>query len=263
MGSHIIFLIAVIVYCSGTEREFYITIYCVIHHVYISILCSLPDFFPDFDESSCVAEIHSNALPTSVAKPEDTVLAETRDSQVTEKRFLWENLDPSSRRQPIKKPTKIEESNSPNNASGEMRSRKSRFLNSLAFLAGLSFGGLATAASSTVKSIAKLPSQASLSLNLNDAKTSPYIAAYYSPVLPYPFIYPSSFKIVPVIDPTRPQANLPNDLTAQVISVFDQQPNDLAGSNEDYANEGKEPENRADVISQAEADRNAEEKVRI
>ncbi|XP_020299979.1 uncharacterized protein LOC109863812 [Pseudomyrmex gracilis] len=224
MGSHIIFLIAVIVYCS---------------------------------------EIHSNALPTSVAKPEDTVLAETRDSQVTEKRFLWENLDPSSRRQPIKKPTKIEESNSPNNASGEMRSRKSRFLNSLAFLAGLSFGGLATAASSTVKSIAKLPSQASLSLNLNDAKTSPYIAAYYSPVLPYPFIYPSSFKIVPVIDPTRPQANLPNDLTAQVISVFDQQPNDLAGSNEDYANEGKEPENRADVISQAEADRNAEEKTMI
>lgn len=229
------------------------------YHVYTSILCSFSDLFP-ISTNFLVAEIHSDALPTPVAKSEVTDLAETRDSQVIEKEFFWKNLDSSSRHQP----TKIEESKSLNNASGEMRSRKSRFLSSLAFLAGLSFGGLATAASSTVKSIAKLPSQASISLNLNDAKTSPYFAAYYSPVLP--FIYPSSFKIVPVIDPTRSQANLPNDLiTPQVISIFDRQPIDLAESNKDYADEGKEPdnENRADVISQAEADRNAEEKVRI
>lgn len=154
--------------------------------------------------------------------------------------------------------------------------RKSRLLGSLAFLAGLSFGGLATAASSTVKTMAKLP-QASFTVNLGSPKGAPFLTAYYSPysLLPYPFLYHGPLGLAPTVDPAKLQTTSHDDLTPQVIGVFDnnRRPTiDFAtDSGEEYADEERKPDNgnaggngadrRAEL--RAEADRNAEEKVRI
>lgn len=156
----------------------------------------------------------------------------------------------------------------------ETNKRKSRLLSSLAFLAGLSFGGLATAASSTAKTIAKLP-QTSFSLNLGSSKGSPYLTAYYNPypLLPYPFFLPGSIGLAPMINLAKPQTTSHNDLSPQVISLFENRPPiDLAEDNEEYLDEEKKFKNNkrtgngedgADDRTelQAKVDRNAEEKV--
>lgn len=209
-----------------------------------------------------VAEVYCDTLPTKIAKPEDTVLLERNNSShaTIETGSFWKNLSLSKRK------PKVVESRSLDNINSEMNKRKGRFLSSLAFLTGLSFGGLATAASSTMKNIAKIPQM--FSINLGSSKTSPYFAAYYSqypPLLPYPFIYPGAFGLAPVIDSTKPQTTQ-NDLTPQVINLFDNRPNDIAGNNEDYTDaETSNVGNGADdrIRLQAEADRNAEEKVRM
>lgn len=147
----------------------------------------------------------------------------------------------------------------------ETNRRKSRLLGSLAFLAGLSFGGLA-AASTTTKTFAKLPTT-SFSLNLGSSKDSPYLAAYYNPypLLPYPLFFPSPFGLTPInLAKTQP--------TSQVISLIENRPIDLREDNEEYLDEEKKIKNNkktgngedeADdrIELRAKVDWNAEEKV--
>jgi len=206
--------------------------------------------------------VYCDTLPTKVAKLEDTILLEKNNNShaMTEKENFWKNLGLSKR-----KSTKVEESKNLNSINSETDKRKARFLSSLAFLTGLSFGELATTASSTIKNIAKMPQV--FSINLGSSKTSPYFAAYYSqhPYAPLlPFFYPG-FGLTPTIDAAKPSQTSQNDLTSQVINLLDNRPIDLAGNNEDYADAEKFNEgNGADGIRlQAEADRNAEEKVRM
>lgn len=163
---------------------------------------------------------------------------------------------------------KTEEFKNLDSANNETSKRKSRLLDGLTFLAGLSFGGLTTTAS-PVKSVAKL-SQGSFNLNLGSSKASPYFIAYYNPYsLPHPFFYP--FGLVP-INPAKPQTTSHNDLTSQVISIFENRPEiDLEENNKEYIDAGNkfggdknaevEADDRTDL--RAAADRNAEEKVRI
>lgn len=189
------------------------------------------------------------------------LLERNNNSHAIEKGSFWKNLNLSRH-----KLTK-EESRNLGSINSEADKRRGRFLSSLAFLTGLSFGGLATAASSTMKSIAKMPQ--AFSINLGSSKTSPYFAAYYSqypyaPLLPYPFFYPGPFGLAP-IDATKSQTPQ-NDLTPQVINLFDNRPVDLAENNEDYTdtekfNAGNGADDRKRL--RAEADRNAEEKVRM
>ncbi|XP_011882458.1 PREDICTED: uncharacterized protein LOC105570104 [Vollenhovia emeryi] len=215
-------------------------------------------FIPAIPTILFVAEVYCDTLSTEVAKPEDTALLEKSNSSnaTIERGGFWKNLS-LSRHKP-----KLEESRKSNDANSEVDKRRGRFLNSLAFLTGLSFGRLATSASSTVKSIAKAPH--AFSINLGSSKTSPYFAAYYSqypyaPLLPYPFFYP--FGFAPMIDAAKSQASQ-NDQTPQVINLFDNRPSDLAGNNEDYTDADKSNEADDRIRLRAEADRNAEEKVR-
>lgn len=200
----------------------------------------------------------------AVAKPEEVGLVEKNNVHAIKKGILWKNLGLFNR-----KSMHIEESESPHNQTN----RKSRLLGSLAFLAGL---GLGTSASSTVKTIAKLP-QTSFSLNLGSSQGSPYFAAYYNPYslmhypLHYPFFFPGSFGFAP-INLAKPQTTSHNDLTPQVISVFDnRQPIDLVEDNEEYLDEEKKKSKNNKSMNngeddrtelRAKVDRNAEEKVK-
>lgn len=256
MGSLVIVLTAFAVYCSGKQQILRCR-FCG-HAVAASS--------PTIPTTLFVAEAYCDTLPTKVAKPEDTaLLGKSNDSHATvEKGSFWKNLN-----LPRYKPTKTEESRNLSGKSSEADRRKGRFLNSLAFLTGLSFGGLATAASSTMKTIANKMPQV-FSINLGSTKTSPYLTAYYSqypyaPLLPYPFFYPGPFGLAPMIDAVKPQTSQ-NDLTPQVINLLDNRPIDLAENNEDYTDAEKSGAgNGADdrIRLRAEADRNAEEKVRI
>jgi len=226
----------------------------------VGFVTTSSEFISQIPTTLFVAEVYCDTLPIKVAKPEDTVLLERNNSHaIIEKGNFWKNLSLSKR-----KSTKMEESRNLNSINSETDKRKARFLSSLAFLTGLSFGELATTASSTIKNIAKMPQV--FSINLGSSKTSPYFAAYYSqhPYAPLlPFFYPG-FGLTPTIDATKPQTSQ-NDLTSQVINLLDDRPIDLAGNNEDYADAEKSNEgNGVDGIRlQAEADRNAEEKVRM
>lgn len=213
-----------------------------------------------------LAETLGDTTPIT-AKPEDTKLVERNNIDAIEKGILWKNLDMSKRKSMHNNESKI--------LDNETNRRKSRLLSSLAFLTGLSlFGGLATAASSTAKTIAKLP-QTSFSLNLGSSKGSPYLAAYYNPypLLPYPFFLPGSIGLATMINLAKPQTTSHNDLSPQVISLFGNKlPIDLAEDNEEYLDEEKKTKNnkRTDngedeaddrIELQAKVDRNAEEKV--
>lgn len=211
-----------------------------------------------------LAEIQGNTTPITVVKPEDTKL-ERNDIHTIEKGIFWKNLDMSKRKSMHNDESKV--------LNNETNRRKSRLLSSLAFLAGLSFGGLATAASSTAKTITKLP-QTSIGLNLGSSKGSPYLAAYYNPypMLSYPFLLPGSIGFAPMINLAKPQTTSHNDLSPQVISLFENRPPiDLAEDNEEYLDEEKSKNNKrtgngddgADDRTElrAKVDRNAEEKV--
>ncbi|KAL6434271.1 hypothetical protein ACFW04_006004 [Cataglyphis niger] len=211
------------------------------------------------------SETLGDTTPITV-DPKDTKLVERNDIHAIEKGILWKNLDMSKR--------KSMHNNESNILDNETNRRKSRLLSSLAFLTGLSFGGLATAASSTAKTIAKLP-QTSFSLNLGSSKGSPYLAAYFNPypLLPYPFFLPGSIGLAPMINLAKPQTTSHNDLSSQVISLFgNKSPIDLAEDNEEYLDEEKKTKNNkrtgngedeADDRTelQVKVDRNAEEKI--
>ncbi|XP_036145511.1 uncharacterized protein LOC105833788 [Monomorium pharaonis] len=219
-----------------------------------------PIHLPDLPTNLSVAEVYCDTLPTKVARSEDTVLPERNNSHAIEKESFWKNLNLSRH-----KPTKVEELRNLSSTNSKADNRKGRFLSSLAFLTGLSFGGLATAASSTVKSIAKMPQ--AFSINLGSSKSSPYFAAYYSqypyaPLLPYPFFYPGALALASTSDAAKPQTPQ-GDLIPQVISLFDNRSIDLVENNEDYTdperfNAGNGADDRKRL--RTEANRNAEEK---
>jgi len=203
------------------------------------------------------------ALPIAAAGLEDIAFTEGSNKSMPafDKESIRRSLDSPQR--------ELEESKTPDSAVVEANGRKSRFLGSLAFLAGLSLGGLSAVSS---KNIAKLPQAGSLSLNLGSSKVSPYLAAYYPySLLPYPLFYPG-LGFLPMTDHAKPQATSSDDLTPQVISLFDNREPANFLNNEDYADEEKNPsdakrangKNGADshAESRGEADRNAEEKVR-
>jgi hypothetical protein len=220
-----------------------------------------------FDSNdSPFAEVYM--LPTTTARLEDTAFTEASNKSVHafDKENIRRSLDFPQR--------KLEDSKTSDGAAVEAKARKSRFFGSLAFLTGLGFGGL-TAASSTVKNIAKLPQTASLSLNLGPSKNSPHLTAYYNPysLLPYPLFYSLSGPLgfLPMTDLAKPHATSPDNLvTPQVISVFDNREPANFLDNEEYEDEEKNSSdakrvndrNGADAESRGEADRNAEEKVR-
>lgn len=203
--------------------------------------------------------MYCDTLPTKVAKLEDIVLPDSsNNSHAIKKETFWKNLNLSKHI-----PTKVEKSRNLDIINGVSDKKKARFLSSLAFLTGLSFGGLTTAASSTKKTIARMPQM--FSINLGSSKASPYFAAYYSqyPLLPYPFFYPFG-PLAPMIDAAKPQTS--HDLTPQMINLFDNRLIDLAENNEDYTDgEKSNAGNGADdrIGLRAEADQNAEEKVRM
>lgn len=217
-----------------------------------------------FQRHFFIAETYCGTLPVTLVKPEDAGLVEKNNSHAIEKGFFWKNLT-------RQKSLKVEEfKNLKDNANNETSNRKSRLLDGIAFLAGLSFGGLAAAAS-TVKSIAKLP-QGSFSLNLGSSKASPYLTAYYNPypLLSHQFVHPGTFGLVPII-PAKPQTTSQNDLTSHVIGIFESKPQtDLEESNKEYVDAKKkfDSDKRTEVEAddrtnlRAAADQNAEEKVR-
>nr|XP_012231258.1 PREDICTED: uncharacterized protein LOC105677301 [Linepithema humile] len=249
MGSLIIVLTFIAAYCSGKPIDRVLFQYRFCSYVFPTTLF--------------IAETYCDTLPTTLVKPEDVGLVEkNNNSHAIEKGFFWKN--PSRQRS-----LKLEEFRNLSSANNETSKRKSRLLDGLAFLAGLSVGGLAAAASS-VKSVAKLP-QGSFSLNLGSSKAPPYFAAYYNPysLLPHPFFYPGSFGLVP-INPAKPPTTSHNDLTQQVISIFENRPQtDLEENNKEYVDAEKkfssdksgEADDRTDL--RAAADRNAEEKIVI
>lgn len=199
------------------------------------------------------AETQGDTSPITVAKSEDTAIVERNDIHPIEKEIFWKNLDLFKR--------KLIPMEEPKNLYNETNRRKSRLLGSLAFLAGLSFGGLA--ASTTAKTFAKLP-PTSFSLNLGSSKDSPYIAAYYNPypLFPYPFFFPGQFGFNLAKAPATH-----NDL---INLLGNKQPIDLREDNEEYLDEDKSKNNKktgsedgADdrIELRAKVDRNAEEKV--
>ncbi|KAG7205504.1 hypothetical protein KM043_007486 [Ampulex compressa] len=165
----------------------------------------------------------------------------------------------------------------------ELDKRKSRFIGSLAFLAGLSVGGLAGAASSTMKSYSKVPAPP-LALNLAASRFSPYITAFYDPFVAQPYLYPNPFALYPFIEPSRLQQSLQNGLgqqnhpLSQLLALYGVKGPAESADNEDAsaAEEGEEKEKRNEKISDGayeeaeirseslvEAERNAEEKMVI
>lgn len=216
-----------------------------------------------FNNFFLLAETQCDSPPTTVAKSEDINLVKRNDIHAIEKGIVWQNLD-LSKRKPMGQLKDL---------GNETSRRKSRFLGGLAFLAGLSVGGLASAASTTAKTIAKLP-QSSFTLNLGSSKGSPYLTAYYNPypLLPYPFFFSGPIGFAPMVNLAKPQTSSHNELTPQVIGLFDnRQPIELAEDNEEFLNEEKSKNNkrtgndedRADDRTElrAKVDRNAEEKV--
>lgn len=132
--------------------------------------------------------------------------------------------------------------------------RKSKILRSLAFLAGLSVGGLAGAASSDIKTYTKLPP---LSVNVGTSRISPQVAAIYDsyPYVSYPSIFATSLGVYPFWDLLRLQST--NGLKFNQLN-----------NNDEYVEEAQKIESirapsNADSESDVKDDRNVEEKVRI
>ncbi|CAL7943794.1 unnamed protein product [Xylocopa violacea] len=122
------------------------------------------------------------------------------------------------------------------NAKPDYSLRKSKILRSLAFLAGLSVGDLAGAASSGVKSYSKLPSN----MNVGASRISPQIAAALYEPYPYlmnPYIFPPPLGFYPLWNALRLQSisGQPLSQSAQALNLLD--------NNDDYADEAQKIEN--------------------
>ncbi|XP_015188561.1 PREDICTED: uncharacterized protein LOC107072826 [Polistes dominula] len=156
---------------------------------------------------------------TTTIKPQSAMILKENNSRSLEKETPWSKYT-----------EKLEDNKINKNTMETFNKRKSKFLGSLAFLAGLGFGGLASqAASSTVKAYAKFP-QASIAMNFVPSKQGPYLAAYYEP---YPFVhnpyfYHSPLGFYPLVDPSKLQSLIGGssqqngiNRPTQIITLFD------------------------------------------
>lgn len=240
-------------FCSarGSVTMGFLIVVCLIASICHGIQCNTVTSATDIDDT--VTDLQENSIPKK---------------EFTWKEFLFSQL----------KPEKISEIKKADNV--DASKRRSRILGGLAFLAGLSLGGLASAASSSVKSIAKIP-QASLTVNLSPSKLSPYYAYYdpYTPVVPHPYVYP--YGLLPLLSPSKLHhldggAMVQNVLQpTQVVTLLDdKRPTDPSDNEEEYIDENKKAENDSTLNnageeggdhaeSRVETDRNAEEKLAI
>ncbi|KAF7399485.1 hypothetical protein HZH68_008077 [Vespula germanica] len=184
---------------------------------------------------------------TKTLKPENTMILKKNDSHPLQKETLWSSLL-SKRLESMNIKNTEKHENNKINTMEMFNKRKSKFLGSLAFLAGLGFGGLAGAASSTVKAYAKFP-QAAIAMNFVPSKQGPYLAAYYDPYpfVPHPYLYHAPLGFYPFMDPLKLQSLIGGssqqngaDRPDQIITVFDdKRPSDSDDSEEEYIVEKK------------------------
>ncbi|XP_035719916.1 uncharacterized protein LOC118440664 [Vespa mandarinia] len=178
---------------------------------------------------------------TKALKPESTMILKNNDSHSLAKEISWSSLL-SKRLESMNIKNTEKRENDKINTMEMFNKRKSKFLGSLAFLAGLGFGGLAGAASSTVKAYAKLP-QASIAMNFVPSKQGPYLAAYYDPYpfVPHPYLYHTPLGFYPFFDPLKLQSLISGssqqngaDRPDQIITVLgDKRPSDSDDSEEE------------------------------
>ncbi|KAI4494178.1 hypothetical protein M0802_009212 [Mischocyttarus mexicanus] len=177
-------------------------------------------------------------------KPQSAMISKENDSHPLEKETPGSNLLLKQLKLiNIKNTEKLEDNKIEKNTMETLNKRKSKFLGSLAFLAGLGFGGLANAASSTVKAYAKFP-QASIAMNFVPSKQGPYLAAYYDPYpfVHHPYLYQSPLGFYPFVDPSKLQSLTGGssqqsgfDRPTQIITLFDdKRPSDSDDSEEEY-----------------------------
>ncbi|XP_031831051.1 uncharacterized protein LOC116426358 [Nomia melanderi] len=185
------------------------------------------------------------------------------ETQTPGLQILWKNI-----LFPKQSSSKTEELNKIENLNMNSPIRKSKILSSLAFLAGLSVGGL-TGASSSVNTYAK---PAPVTLNFDGSRVSPQIASIYGsyPYMPHPYIFATPFGLYSVLSPlglhTAP--GFQNDL--QVLnSIGTKKPTDLS-NNDEYVEEAKKVEDvkpsntvpeETTESSSSENNRNVEEKM--
>lgn len=220
---------------------------------------------------------------TKTLEPESTIILKKNNSHSLEKEGLWSSLL-SKRLESTNIKNTEERENDKVNAMETFNKRKSKFLGSLAFLAGLGFGRLAGAASSTVKAYAKFP-QASIAMNFVPTKQGPYLAAYYDPYpfVPPPYLYHAPLGFYPFLDPLKLQSLIGGssqqngaDRPDQIITVFgDKRPTDSDDSEEEYivgkkkTDKSKSSSRLEDRVESAESlidgsvDRRTEGEVRI
>lgn len=183
---------------------------------------------------------------------------------------------------PPQSPLKMEGLKRIANTRVDSSNRKTKILGNLAFLAGLTIGGSAGAASSTAKAYSKPP----VTLKLDASQLSPHVATIYDPHsnVPHPYILATSLGFYPVLNPLRLQSigGIQNDFhtftqnpQASALNLLENKKLiDLLNNNDEYTGEAKKIENvRTSSNADGEADesaelhvdgvRNAEEKVRI
>ncbi|XP_015438397.1 PREDICTED: uncharacterized protein LOC107193464 [Dufourea novaeangliae] len=179
---------------------------------------------------------------------------------------------------PKQSSSKKEELKKVGSTNSDIPNRKSKILGSLAFLAGLSIGGL-TSATSTVKTYAKPPP---VTLNFDASRVSPHIGPIYGPYpyVSHPYIFATPLGLYSILNPLslQPIGGIQNDLQAltqhtQVLNLLDnKKPNDLLNNNEEYIDVAKKVENvktsntveeeaSEGAESQFADDRNAEEEM--
>lgn len=192
------------------------------------------------------------------------------DANRTEnKEMSWRDVPPSKQN-----PLKAEEMKIIADAKIDSSNRKTKILNSLAFLAGLAN------AASNVKTYIKSPP---LYVNPDVSRLSPPFATIYDPHLyiPHPYIFTTPLGFYPLLNLLRLQAiaGVQNEIqtltqTPQLSLLENKKPMDMVNKSDKFIEETKAVENVKTPNSvQEEADesvglqvedvRNAEEKVRI
>ncbi|KAK1132046.1 hypothetical protein K0M31_016186 [Melipona bicolor] len=167
------------------------------------------------------------------------IITDSDDVQTSEKEIS--QMDIYSKQNSIK----LQELERIANTEFDGSNRKSKILRSLAFLAGLSVGGLAGAASSDIKTYTKLPP---LSVNVGASRISPQVAAIYDPYVSYPYIFATPLGIYPFWDLLRLQST--NGLNSNPLN-----------NNDKYVKEAQKIES-IKAPSNADSDKNKESEVK-
>ncbi|XP_054014234.1 uncharacterized protein LOC128895554 isoform X2 [Hylaeus anthracinus] len=219
--------------------------------------------------SICSPSLFCNATATTenakmIRKPIVTSTLKNDDS-VTQATQVWKN---SLRL--LQNPLKIDDLKKIANTKVDLSNRKNRFLGPLAFLAGLSVGGI-PGVPPNVNTYAKAPPA-----NLNfGASQLPFPYQY----MPHPYVLATSLGLYPLLNPSVMQAinggqndfqTLPQN--QQVSNLLEnKKPNDLLNNNDEYPEESTKVENlgtpndveeKADESAELPVEdiRNAEEK---